>query len=113
MIFACSGEPSWRPGTALGTPGAPHWAALWRNWSTLGVFCGDSEETSDFIDIFFDFSMKYNPNAGNWYVGLYAKNLADDQYIGGWAASSPLQGGSYFGTYTDPRTYGVTFGRDF
>ena len=62
---------------------------------------------------FFDFSMKYNPNAGNWYVGLYAKNLADDQYIGGWAASSPLQGGSYFGTYTDPRTYGVTFGRDF
>ena len=28
-------------------------------------------------------------------------------------ASSALQGGSRFGTYTDPRTVGVTFGRDF
>ena len=62
---------------------------------------------------FFDFSLKYKPNDGKWHVGLYAKNLADDQYIGVWAASSPLQGGSRFGTYTDPRTYGVTFGREF
>ena len=62
---------------------------------------------------FFDFSLKYKPNDGKWHVGLYGKNLADDQYIGGWAASSPLQGGSRFGTYTDPRTYGVTFGREF
>ena len=62
---------------------------------------------------FFDFSVKYVPNDGDWYVGLYGKNLADDQYIGVWAASSPLQGGSRFGTYTDPRTYGITFGREF
>ena len=41
------------------------------------------------------------------------KNLADDRYLGVWAASSALQGGSRFGTYTDPRTVGVTFGRDF
>jgi len=62
---------------------------------------------------FFDFSVKYVPNDGDWYVGLYGKNLADDQYIGVWASSSPLQGGSRFGTYTDPRTYGITFGREF
>ena len=24
---------------------------------------------------FFDFSMKYNPNAGNWYVGFYIRTL--------------------------------------
>ena len=62
---------------------------------------------------FFDFSVKYVPNDGDWYVGLYGKNLADDQYIGVWASSSPLQGGSRFGTYTDPRTYSITFGREF
>ena len=62
---------------------------------------------------FFDASVKYTPNDGNWYIGVYGKNLADDQYLGVWAASSALQGGSRFGTYTDPRTVGVTFGRDF
>ena len=62
---------------------------------------------------FFDASVKYTPNDGNWYIGVYGKNLADDQYLEVWAASSALQGGSRFGTYTDPRTVGVTFGRDF
>ena len=62
---------------------------------------------------FFDASVRYTPNDGNWYIGVYGKNLADDRYLGVWAASSALQGGSRFGTYTDPRTVGVTFGRDF
>ena len=55
MIFGGSGEATWRPGAALGTPGASHWAALWRNLSTLGGFCGDSEDISDFVYFFFDF----------------------------------------------------------
>ena len=26
----------------------------------------------------FDFLLRYTPNNGDWYVGMYAKNLADD-----------------------------------
>ena len=62
---------------------------------------------------FWDFNMKYTPNNGSWYVGLYAKNLANDRFLGTWANSSALQGGAQFGTYTDPRTFGLTFGTDF
>jgi len=62
---------------------------------------------------FWDARFTYNPNASDWYVSLYAKNLADDRFVGTWAASSPLQGGAQFGTYTDPRTYGLAFGTTF
>ena len=44
---------------------------------------------------------------------LYGKNLANDQFVGTWAAGSPLQGGNTFATYTDPRTWGVQFGTSF
>ncbi len=49
-------------------------------------------------------------------TGLFqfmAKNLANDQFVGTWAAGSPLQGGNTFSTYTDPRTWGVQFGTSF
>jgi hypothetical protein len=62
---------------------------------------------------FWDMRVTYQPNDADWYIALEAKNLADDQFIGGMAAASALQGGSQFLTYTDPRTYGLTFGTTF
>jgi outer membrane receptor protein involved in Fe transport len=62
---------------------------------------------------YLDVSLNYVPNDGNWNLKLYVKNLNDDQFIGTWAASSALQGGAQFATYTDPRTYGISFGTTF
>jgi len=60
-----------------------------------------------------DLSFTYNPNDGDWFLKAYIKNLNDDQYIGLWSPASALQGGAQFGTYTDPRTYGLAFGSSF
>ena len=62
---------------------------------------------------YFDTKITYQPNDANWFVSLYGKNLANDQFVGSWAAGSPLQGGNTFATYTDPRTWGVQFGTSF
>ena len=62
---------------------------------------------------FFDASVTYRPNDGDWFVRLEAKNLADDRYIGSWYLSSGLQGGNKFATVTEPRTWGVSFGTTF
>ena len=62
---------------------------------------------------YFDMNVTYTPNDSDWYVRLYVKNLNDDQYVGTWAASSALQGGAQFATYTDPRTWGIQFGSSF
>ena len=60
-----------------------------------------------------DLSFRYTPNDGDWFVKAYVKNLADDQFIGLWSPASALQGGAQFGSYTDPRTYGIAFGSSF
>ena len=60
---------------------------------------------------FFDLSVTYKPNENDWYASLFVKNIGDDVYIGTWAAASALQGGAQFATYTDPRTYGIAFGK--
>ena len=62
---------------------------------------------------FFDATVTYRPNDGNWFVRLEAKNLADDRYIGSWYLASGLQGGNKFATVTDPLTWGVAFGTSF
>jgi len=62
---------------------------------------------------FFDATVTYRPNDGNWFVRLEAKNLADDRYIGSWYLASGLQGGNKFATLTDPLTWGVAFGSNF
>ena len=62
---------------------------------------------------YFDFTMNYVPNNKPWEIGFYAKNIADDQFVGGQSVSSPLQGGSIFLTYTDPLTYGLQFSSSF
>ena len=62
---------------------------------------------------FFDATVTYRPNNGNWFVKLEAKNLADDRYIGSWYLASGLQGGNKFATVTEPRTWGLAFGTSF
>ena len=62
---------------------------------------------------YWDLSAVYTPDNADWYVKAYIKNLADEQFIGTWAASSALQGGAQFATYTDPRMWGVSFGTTF
>ena len=57
--------------------------------------------------------MNYVPNNKPWEIGFYAKNIADDQFVGGHSVTSPLQGGSIFLTYTDPMTYGLQFSSSF
>ena len=64
-------------------------------------------------DKYFDTKITYQPNDANWFVSVYGKNLANDQFVGTWAAGSALQGGNTFSTYTDPRTWGVQFGTSF
>ena len=62
---------------------------------------------------YWDVSATYTPDNADWYVKAYIKNIADDQFVGSWAASSALQGGAQFATYTDPRLWGVSFGTTF
>ena len=62
---------------------------------------------------FFDATVTYRPNNGNWFVKLEGKNLANDRYIGSWYNASGLQGGNKFATVTEPRTWGLAFGTSF
>ena len=61
----------------------------------------------------FDSLITFTPNDGDWYVGLYAKNLADDQILNSLRSGSNIQGGQLYGNFTDPRTFGVQFGAEF
>ena len=62
---------------------------------------------------FWDLLVRFNPNDGDWYVGMYAKNLADDRQMNYLRTASNLQGGQLYGAFTDPRTWGLQFGTDF
>jgi outer membrane receptor protein involved in Fe transport len=61
----------------------------------------------------FDFLLRYTPNNGDWYVGAYAKNLADDQYMNSIRSGSNAQGGQLYASFTDPRSWGIQFGSSF
>jgi len=60
-----------------------------------------------------DFFLRFNPNDDDWYVGMYAKNLADDRQLGFLRTASNLQGGQLYGSFSDPRTWGLQFGTSF
>tara|TARA_B100000780_G_scaffold177005_1_gene124093 strand:+ start:1152 stop:3872 length:2721 start_codon:yes stop_codon:yes gene_type:complete len=60
-----------------------------------------------------DLLVRYTPNDANWYTGFYAKNLMDNRQLNSIRASSNLQGGMLYGSFTDPRTYGFQFGTSF
>lgn len=60
-----------------------------------------------------DLNITYVPNDGDWYVGLWGRNLEDDRSIQGIYKASNLQGGSKFANHNEPATYGVQFGYNF
>jgi len=61
----------------------------------------------------FDFLLRYTPNDGDWYLGMYAKNLADNQYMNSIRSGSNAQGGQLYASFTDPRSWGIQFGSSF
>ncbi len=62
---------------------------------------------------YWDASVTFRPNDGNWFVKFEGKNLNDDKYVGSWYMASGLQGGAKFATITDPRTWSIGFGTTF
>tara|TARA_B100000242_G_scaffold286401_1_gene251956 strand:- start:991 stop:3909 length:2919 start_codon:yes stop_codon:yes gene_type:complete len=62
---------------------------------------------------YFDLITTYRPNNGDWYVGVYGKNLANDRHLIGIDRGSEVEGSVLNATIGFPRTYGVSFGIDF
>ena len=62
---------------------------------------------------YFDMTAIYSPTSEDWYAGAYIKNAADKRHQIGAEQSSTLQGGMAQVTYSQPRTYGLTFGMNF
>ena len=62
---------------------------------------------------YWDSLVRYTPNDGDWYIGAYAKNLADDQTLNSLRSGSNIQGGQLYGNFADPRTIGIQFGVSF
>ena len=57
--------------------------------------------------------VRYTPNNADWYLGVYVKNLADDQILSYLRSGSNIQGGQLYGNFTEPRTFGLQFGLSF
>ena len=113
----------------------PNTAELEYSLSLTKVFPGDNGETSARLSYrfrdesnssafemermkipankYFDMLVKFTPNDGDWYVGVYGKNLADDRQLQFLRTASNLQGGQLYGSFSDPRTWGLQFGFDF
>ena len=66
----------------------------------------DAQDTMDLL-------VTYEPNDGDWYAGLFVKNIRDQQHLNALRPASNVQGGQLFGSFTDPRIYGVQFGAKF
>jgi outer membrane receptor protein involved in Fe transport len=60
-----------------------------------------------------DLLLGYRPNAGDWYMNAFIKNLDDSRDVFYLRAGSNFQGGNLYGSITEPRTYGVQFGTKF
>ncbi|NDD49622.1 MAG: hypothetical protein EBZ28_07200, partial [Alphaproteobacteria bacterium] len=66
----------------------------------------DAQDTMDLL-------VTYRPNEGDWYAGLFVKNIRDQQHINALRPASNVQGGQIFGSFTDPRIWGIQFGSKF
>ena len=62
---------------------------------------------------YFDMLVRFTPNDSDWYVALYGKNIADDRQLQFLRTASNLQGGQLYGSFSDPRTWGLQFGFEF
>jgi outer membrane receptor protein involved in Fe transport len=66
----------------------------------------DAQDTMDLL-------VTYKPNEGDWYAGLFVKNIRDQQHLNALRPASNVQGGQLFGSFTDPRIWGIQFGSKF
>ncbi len=73
----------------------------------------NQERTSVPEQRYFDLITTYRPNNGDWYVGWYGKNLANDRHLIGIDRGSEVEGSVLNAMIGTPRTYGVSFGIDF
>ena len=62
---------------------------------------------------YIDFFANFTPNSGDYYVGLYVKNVDDDRQIASARTTSEMVGGPANAYYTQPRTSGIRFGVNF
>jgi hypothetical protein len=62
---------------------------------------------------YIDMLVKFTPNDSDWYLALYGKNIADDRQLQFLRTASNLQGGQLYGSFSDPRTWGLQFGFEF
>ena len=62
---------------------------------------------------YMDMTAIYSPSSEDWYAGAYVKNIGDKRFQIGAEQASTLQGGMAQVTYSQPRTYGLTFGMNF
>ena len=62
---------------------------------------------------YWDLLVRFTPGNGDWYVGMYAKNLADERQLQALRTASNLQGGQLYGSFSDGRTWGLQFGFDY
>ena len=66
----------------------------------------DAQDTMDLL-------ISYEPNEGDWYAGIFVKNIRDQQHLQILRPASNVQGGQLFGSFSDPRIWGVQFGSKF
>ena len=62
---------------------------------------------------YFDFNAQYQPNDGDWYVNLWAKNLADKRQVTSAQRTSNLQGQIIFLTFSEGIRAGLDVGINF
>ena len=62
---------------------------------------------------YFDFNAQYQPNNGDWYLNLWAKNLADKRQLTSTQRTSNLQGQIIFLTFSEGIRAGLDFGINF
>ena len=62
---------------------------------------------------YIDFNAQYQPNNGDWYVNLWAKNLADKRQVTSTQRTSNLQGQTIFLTFSEGIRAGLDFGINF
>ena len=79
-------------------------------------FAGDAFNTERLYNDeqkYIDFLLRYQPNDGDYYLGLYAKNIVDDQFRTTPGSQSNVQGGGVVWQVSDPRIWGIQFGTSF
>ena len=62
---------------------------------------------------YIDLNATYEPNQGDWYLNLWAKNLADKRQMTATNRTSNLQGAVIFATYSEGMRAGLDFGINF